>query len=873
VRSGGRSTGRARRASSVRQRLALVVLLPTLGLAGFGGFEALGRSREAERTREVEVRVERATALLRVKLLVTGENFSTGATASAVALGVDPEALTSTIGFDPEQRVLQDRRAVDRAVEALGDDPEVSGPHHRLVLARRALDDAAPDVSDLLRRYSHVQADLTDSALTALDRAEEAAGRVASSSRLRTDTQLLRAAVEAATAVGVQLDGLGRLITPSPGLDRQAALDELRLGAAMDQLAAGDLDRLSTGRFHDQWWAGRTATDSVNVRAQFARFAAMAPAEVPTLDLQSMITIFVGGMHALDLHDDLAATAAHRTVVDAEALHDQADEARQVALGAVVAVVAAGLVLAGLISRSIARPLHALERRAQRVTGGELDDDPLPPAGPRELRAVSTTVDELVDNLRVVEWQVGALAAGNLDDPVLEVPVPGRLGRFLHDSVLRLSRSMSEREVLSRRLEHDATHDALTGLLNRGSLVAAARQAIDAGLPVALVKVDLDGFKPVNETHGHDTGDRLLGVTAERLRADAPGWDVARIGGDEFAVLLTGDVGPERVVQLAAGWIGHIGAPVRVGAVVTQVRASAGVAIAEPGLDAEDLLRHAGLAVTSAKSTGGGGVGRFDGAMLAEVERRADVETRLRGALDRDELCLHVQPVVDGELRSHGVEALLRWPQPDGTMVPPCAFIPVAEASDLVIDVGRWVLREACRILAEWTDDPFLGNLRLAVNLSGRHVLSLTVVDDVRRALDAAGVDPGRLSVEVTETVVLSDLALATEHLSRLRALGVAIVIDDFGTGYTSLAHLRQLPVDVIKVDRSLVVDAAERASDARVVELVVGAAKANGMAVVAEGIETMGQLDAMRAAGCDHFQGFLIARPGPVDALVSPVS
>jgi diguanylate cyclase (GGDEF)-like protein len=857
----------------VRQRLAAVVLLPTLGLAAFGGFVTVGRSREAGRTREVEARVERASALLRVKLLVTAENFSTGATASAVALGVDPAVLSSIVGFDPEARVRHDRRAVDRAVGELGADPVVRGPYRRLVLARRALDEAGPDVIDLLRGYSQVQAQLTDAAITALDRAEEAAGWVASSSRLRTDTQLLRSSVEAATAVGVQLDGLGQLIAPTQGAGRQAALDELRLGGAMEELAAGVLDRLATGRLRDRWRATRTASDSVEVRAQFARFRAMAPTEVPTLDLQSMITIFVGGMHALDLHDDLAAAVARRTVVDAEALHDQADQSRQVALAGLVALVAAGLVLAGLISRSIAVPLLALERRAHRVTAGDLDDDPLSPAGPWELRAVSTTVDELVDNLRVVEWQVGALAAGNLDDPVLEVPVPGRLGRFLHDSVLRLSRSMSEREVLSRRLEHDATHDALTGLLNRGSLVAAARQAIEAGLPVALVKVDLDGFKPVNETHGHETGDRLLRVTAERLRADAPGWDVARIGGDEFAVLLTGELDADHLVELAGEWIAHVGGPVRVGAVVTQVRASAGVAVAEPGLDAEDLLRHAGLAAASAKGSGGGGVGRFDGAMLAEVERRADLETRLRSALDRDELCLHVQPVVDGDLRPHGVEALLRWPQPDGTMVPPCTFIPVAEASDLVIDVGRWVLREACQILAGWTDDPFLGHLRLAVNLSGRHVLSLTVVDDVRRALEAAGVDPCRLSVEVTETVVLSDLALATEHLSRLQALGVAIVIDDFGTGYTSLAHLRQLPVDVIKVDRSLVVDAAERPADARVVELVVGAAKANGMAVVAEGVETIGQLDAMRAAGCDRFQGYLIARPGPVEALVAPVS
>ncbi|MCU1374352.1 MAG: diguanylate cyclase, partial [Actinomycetia bacterium] len=242
----------------------------------------------------------------------------------------------------------------------------------------------------------------------------------------------------------------------------------------------------------------------------------------------------------------------------------------------------------------------------------------------------------------------------------------------------------------------------------------------------------------------------------------------------------------------------------------------------------------------------------------------------LRVALGAGELLFHLQPVVDNDLVTVGAEALIRWQEPEGELVPPAQFIPVAEASDLIIDVGRWVLREACELLAEWAPDPALADLHLSVNLSGRHVLSLTVVDDVRLALERAGADPTRLTVEVTETVVLSDQALATDHLSRLREMGVSIAIDDFGTGYTSLAHLRQLPVDVIKIDRSLVVDAAQRAGVARIVELVVGAAHAMGMSVVAEGIETVAQMDVLRAADCDCYQGFLLARPRPVEQLVA---
>jgi diguanylate cyclase (GGDEF)-like protein len=853
----------------VRQRLVLVVLVPTLGLGTFGGFEALARSHQTDRAREVEARVERATALLRIKLLVTNETFSTGATASAAALGVPPVTLATMVGFDPAARVGRDRHEVDLAVAAMRDDEAVRGPYSRLRATRAELDAGHADVADLLLRYSTVQGSLTDSAMRALALAEDGAGEVDGSTTLRRDTQLLRSSVEAATGVGVQLDGLGKLLT-APGADRQAALDELRLGRTMGVESGDELARGSTGAFRRQEQAvGRSAAARA-LGAQSDRFAAMAPSEVPVVAFPDVVAIFVQGMRDLDLHDDLATAAARATIRDARVLHQHALRDRQVAVGSVLAVVAAALALTGLISRSIAVPLRELTARARRVTGGDLADEAPPSSGPRELVEVSTTIEELVDNLRVVESQVGALAAGALGDPILEVPVPGRLGTFLHDSVLRLSRSMTDREVLARRLEHDAGHDALTGLLNRGALVAAIGVALaDAAGPVAVVKVDLDGFKPVNETHGHATGDRLLRVTAERLQSHTgPGCEVARIGGDEFAVLLTGIAGPEEAARLATEAVGHLAAPVRVGAVVTQVRASAGVAVAEPGLDAEGLLRHADLAATAAKSAGGGGVCRFDAAMLAEVRDRADVEGRLRTALDQGELVLHFQPVVDGELRPVGAEALVRWRQPDGTLVQPCRFIPVAEASDLIIDLGRWVLREACSVLALWGADPRREHLRLAVNLSGRHVLSLTVVDDVRSALEAAGVDPSRLSIEVTETVVLSDLALATDHLSRLRQLGVSISIDDFGTGYTSLAHLRQLPVDVLKIDRSLVVDAAEREADARIVELVVGAAHASGMRVVAEGIETAAQLEVLRASGCDCFQGYLIARPGPEAAL-----
>ncbi|HEX4777850.1 MAG TPA: EAL domain-containing protein, partial [Acidimicrobiia bacterium] len=283
--------------------------------------------------------------------------------------------------------------------------------------------------------------------------------------------------------------------------------------------------------------------------------------------------------------------------------------------------------------------------------------------------------------------------------------------------------------------------------------------------------------------------------------------------------------------------------------------------------DADGLLRDAGLAAETASAGGGGRVGWFDGAILADLVQRADVEERLRAALAGDELVLHYQPVVSPDLARVGAEALVRWQRADGELVPPGSFIPIAERSDLVIDIGRWALRTACAQLAAWGDD--LDDVfHVSVNLSGRHLLSLTVVDDVQSALRDAGVDPSRLVVEITETAHVDDFVLAADHLGRLRALGVRIAIDDFGTGYTSLAHLRQLPADIIKIDRSLIVAADGDRAQTRILELVVGAAHALGTTIVAEGVETHEQLALVRRLGCDHVQGFLTGRPAPVEAL-----
>lgn len=841
-----------------------MLLLPTLGLVAFGAYVGYERSREADRARDVVALTERAGVLLRLKLLFTNETFSTAGAATVDRFDLDPAVLEQLVGFDPVERMDEDRRAVDAIVRSDIDIPELEEPYRRLVRARAALDAGELELDEVLARLSSVHGALTVAASSALDAAEDGARAGSGSNQLRQRTLQLRAAVDAATGVGLQLEGLSQLLTPAVPVNQQVALDRIRIGLSTSMQADAQLDRLTTGSLRRQWMLARSSGATAVLREASEDYAAMAPAQVPPIDFESMVLLFADGVRSLDQFDALADGAAARTLTAAEALLDRALRERQTAFVAAGLIALLSLVVTGLITRSITLPLRSLARRAGRVTSGNLDDQPRGATGPQELVEVSTTLDELVDNLRVVESQLGALASGSFDDPVLDVPVPGRLGTLLHDSVLHLSRSIAEREQLAQRLEHDAAHDALTGVANRSAFLDALRLAmIDRHGDLALIKIDLVGFKPVNQLHGHDTGDRVLRVTADRLQSDVGfGGLVARIGGDEFGVVVVG-VDATEAEAIALELVAHLAEPVSVGAVVTQVRARAGLAMAEAGIEPEQMIQQAALAVKGAKADGGG-IARFDADMLAEVDRRADTERRLSSAITGNELELHYQPVVNRDMRWVSAEALVRWRQPDGRLVLPGSFIPVAEASDLVIDLGRWVLREACRALAGWQADPRLADLRLSVNLSGRHVMSMNVVDDVRAALARFGVEPNRLAVEVTETVLLGDLAVATDHLHRLRDLGVTIAVDDFGTGYTSLAHLRQLPVDLIKIDRSLVVAAAERLADAKVVELVVGAAHAMGMRVIGEGVETDSQLAMLRDAGCDFVQGYLTGRPTP---------
>jgi len=427
-------------------------------------------------------------------------------------------------------------------------------------------------------------------------------------------------------------------------------------------------------------------------------------------------------------------------------------------------------------------------------------------------------------------------------------------------------------EAQAGQLSELAFHDPLTGLGNRAlfrqELDETIQEATGPRAPFALVVLDLDDFKVVNDSLGHATGDALLVAAADRLRGVVGDQGtVARLGGDEFAVVLprTDEAAAVRVAELILAQcyrefhvLGHS----------LRTTASIGVAVGTPGADAADLLRNADLAMYAAKAAGKGKLSVYQHEMLAEAQQRLDLENHLRNAVHREELHLEYQPIVDaatGELRS--VEALLRWQHPTWGRVSPATFIPVAETSGTIVSLGTWVLRRACRDareLASRAGRP----VRVAVNVSVRQLHDPDFVSVVGSALDESGLDAALLTLEVTESLLMDEDGCSTGVLSRLHEMGVHLSIDDFGTGHSSLARLRTLPVRELKIDRAFVQEIAAEGESGPIVTAIVAMARALGLSVVAEGVETSVQLQALRRLGCDAVQGFLLARPVPLDDL-----
>jgi diguanylate cyclase (GGDEF)-like protein/PAS domain S-box-containing protein len=433
-------------------------------------------------------------------------------------------------------------------------------------------------------------------------------------------------------------------------------------------------------------------------------------------------------------------------------------------------------------------------------------------------------------------------------------------------SYMAILSDITERKRAEEQARHQAEHDALTDLPNRVLLLDRLQQALAAARrqqrPFALMFLDLDRFKAINDTWGHQAGDAVLKEVALRLVRCVRGVDtVSRLGGDEFVVLLPDIGGADQAAHVAAAVMYAIAQPVPAADQELALSVSIGIALCpSDGEDAETLLRHADVAMYHAKQHGRNEYQFFSPAMNAHVIERVQMENKLRQALENDEFMLEYQPEIDiGSGRTIGVEALIRWRHPERGLLLPHEFIPVAEESGLMVPIGQWVLREACRQARAWRDEGF--PVVVAVNVSSVQFIHDNLLDYVDEALAASGLPPECLDLEITEAVIMHGDAHAIATIDALRERGVQLTIDDFGTGYSSLSCLRRFPLSKLKIDRSFVEDITRDPADAAMIPAIIAVARSLKLRVIAEGVENAEQLRFLQQHGCDEYQGHYASR------------
>lgn len=852
--------------------LALVTLLPLTGLVALSSLAISDASRRADDLAVVDRQVDQVSAVLALTAELATEQWWATATTVTASFGIPLDFVEDVIGFDLLGEYTSARRAVDRRLDTL-DLPDLRSELDAVRARTLAEGASMASVGDA---YAPLRTELEAAAAEDLAEITRLAGAAQDSSDLRDAVEVLRLTNAlrnetvdlTSTLFGIRYGGPN-----GPAADAEILLQSaLTYRATVAQLQSSALPPLS-----DEIGATISAPTVVGL---FARI------DVTVDDLlQSGLPTTTPGLVLSDIDveaesgamlESIGAVSEHVALVEAAAANvsDIAGATSRVAIAdrndvvlLVFCVSLLSLIAIVIVGRWVVSPLRRMAEVADQMREGELGSHARV-AGPNEVRSAAAALNEAADHLKLAEGQALALAAEDLAHPSLSAQAPGALGASLRTAVGRLAESLAEREEYRQRLAHEAAHDGLTGLANRtasiNELASALARVRRSGSDLAVLFIDLDEFKPVNDRLGHSAGDRVLRSVAQRIGAAVREGDhVGRLGGDEFVVIAEPVADLDEAVLIAERILAEIARPVSVGSTQITPAASIGIALGcSADLSADEIIRDADLAVYQAKSLGRGRIEICDAELRKSLEHRATVETKLRAAIAANELVLHYQTVTEAHTGlAVSLEALVRWVRPDGTLVPPDDFIPIAERSDLILDVDRWVLDRAAAQMASWQDHPQLGHLPVAVNLSARHLCAPTLMSDVLGALERHGVAPDRLILEITESALLGDLDRAARRLSELRSRGIRVAIDDFGTGYTSLAHLRRLPVDVLKIDRSFVSN-LDRSDDRSLVKLIVETGHLLGVSVTAEGVETFEQADLLAELGSDHLQGYRFSRP-----------
>jgi diguanylate cyclase (GGDEF)-like protein/PAS domain S-box-containing protein len=450
----------------------------------------------------------------------------------------------------------------------------------------------------------------------------------------------------------------------------------------------------------------------------------------------------------------------------------------------------------------------------------------------------------------------------------MEATIANLLGGDAVDGMVATFRDVTEQRNLERQLSHRAFHDELTGLANRALFLDRMDHALRVTRPdddpVVVLFVDLDDFKSVNDALGHGVGDQMLRAIADRIRRVAGDGDTpARLGGDEFALLLEDLGGVDRALDVAEALLEAMHEPVALAGYDLAVLASVGVAVSTPGMTTAGLLRDADIAMYEAKRAGKSQIKIFDPAMRLTATRHLEFRSDLGSAIERDQLRLVFQPMVDlrtGEVT--GAEALLRWEHPTRGSIAPAEFIPIAERAGLIVSIGKWVVEQSIRTATRWQDH---SRQQVSVNVSAQQIRSPEFVEHVRRSLETYQLDPSCVILEINETVLVGELESGTDNLAPLRELGVLIAVDDFGTGYCSLSYLQQFPVDIVKIDCQFIEELDDHRHPMPLAKMILQLTSGLDVISVAEGIERPAQLSALQDLGCDLGQGYLLS--GPLEA------